>query len=137
MFCCRRTMFTPTTERSRSCLLQSNSNVNIRPTSSNLPHHLEAHRDVPPERAKWASHLLDQLNQLRNHGQYCDTFLRSCDENVFPAHFLVLAAVSDKLHTSFPGKGKHKYSIHLSADNSTVKCFLDFLYTGRISCSAA
>ena len=125
-------MFTQTTDKSRSRLLQSDSDVIT--TNSNLSGRLETNGDIPIEAADWDSHLLSQINQIRKHGERCDTIITSCSGTVFPAHSIILAASSDKLHTALPKETKHKYNLRLPVDDSTVKNFLDFVYTGKISC---
>ena len=107
--------------------------VPTRAVSDRLPR-IEADGDVPAEAAAWASHILSQMNHLRNQGERCDTVITSSSGTVFPAHSVILAASSDKLHTAFARDTELEYVLHLPADDSTVKNLLDFLYTGKISC---
>ena len=85
----------------------------------------------------WCKYLLDQLNIQRcNIDAWCDTNITTDDGLSFPAHSVVLAASSHILHTVFPPRSQGDYLLHLSdTTGSTVKHFLDFLYTGRMCCN--
>ena len=127
------TMSTPTTDRIPPHHPQSDNDITAT-GSSDVSSRLEMKEDIPTEEANWAVDLLSQMNQLRNYGIHCDTIITSFRGTTFRAHSVILAAGSDKLHKALCRKTKHKYTLYLSADDSTVKSFLDFLYTGKISC---
>ena len=76
-----------------------------------------------------------KLNDYRNNQMFCDVILKCDDDTEFPAHRVVLAAMSEYFHTSFCGSfvdsNSKVYKLN-GVEAKNLSCLLDYFYTGRI-----
>ena len=82
--------------------------------------------------------LGERLNDYRNSETFCDVIVQCDDGTEFPAHRVILAAMSEYFHTSFCGSfmDSNAKVYHLSGvDAKSMAYLLDYFYTGNIKMS--
>ena len=86
--------------------------------------------------ANWCCYLLGQMNQQRfNDGERCDILIIVNNQFSFPAHSVVLAASSALFNSAIPAIRPCRFLLVLNdTDPLILSHFLDFLYSGKISC---
>ena len=90
--------------------------------------------DTTSNESSWQNCLLITLSQFRAQGLYCDTVIKSSDNQLFHAHLCILAAAHPKLHLQFGRqKAQHHppYVIKTSQNSAEFEKALNFIYNGH------
>ena len=85
------------------------------------------------ENATWCPGINSVMEAFRQDGMFCNVTLRSCDDQEFHAHALVLAASSRDMQTLLLTQMDTECVLEIErVGGKTIEYMLQFIYSGRV-----
>ena len=85
------------------------------------------------ENATWCPGINSVMETFRQDGMFCNVTLRSCDDQEFHAHALVLAASSRDMQTLLLTQMDTECVLDIErVGGKTIEHMLQFIYSGRV-----